>query len=63
MKYRIWSIEHNAWWKPEGDGYTPYADEAGIYDEAGAFQIVQMANMPGLNIPMEALVPVFEEES
>lgn len=31
MKYRIWSNEHNMWWKPYFFGYTHNIDEAGIF--------------------------------
>ena len=42
--YFIWSIEHNAWWKPQSLGYTRNIREAGMYEEAQAKQIVKMAN-------------------
>jgi hypothetical protein len=28
---RIWSNEHNSWWRPQASGYTDYFDAAGIY--------------------------------
>ncbi len=40
----IWSIEHNAWWKPGHRGYTPNRAEAGVYPEAEAIAIVENAN-------------------
>lgn len=30
-KYRIWSNEHNAWWKPNYCGYTQDINKAGVY--------------------------------
>jgi hypothetical protein len=27
----IWSDEHNAWWRPEGHGYTTFRQHAGVY--------------------------------
>ena len=35
MKYRIWSNEHNAWWRDEFCGYTKNIENAGIYDGLG----------------------------
>lgn len=58
MKYRIWSIEHNAWWKPDHNGYTLSIHSAGIYDEAEALDIVEHANQFTADKPNEALVPV-----
>ena len=31
MKFRIWSVEHKAWWRPNCRGYTTTPGEAGIY--------------------------------
>lgn len=28
---RIWSGEHHAWWRPEGEGYTDHKEAAGIW--------------------------------
>lgn len=32
MKYRIWSNEHNAWWRDSFCGYTKDINQAGVYD-------------------------------
>ena len=32
MKYRIWSNEHNAWWRDEFCGYTKNIEDAGVYE-------------------------------
>lgn len=34
---RIWSAEHRAWWRPNGNGYTSQPDQAGLYDFADAY--------------------------
>lgn len=34
--YLIWSIEHQAWWKPQDWGYTSNVNEAGRYTKEGA---------------------------
>jgi len=45
--YRIWSFEHDAWWKPAGYGYTPNKDEAGVYNYRQAKNICDNANYGG----------------
>jgi selenophosphate synthetase-related protein len=45
MKYRIWSFEHNAWWRPNWNGYTVSIFEAGLYDFEEATKIVEQANI------------------
>lgn len=35
-RYRIWSMEHAMWWKPEWAGYTDNINEAGVYDRKDA---------------------------
>ena len=58
-KYLIWSIEHNAWWAPNWNGYTAKRGNAGIYSEAEAFEISDREN-EGTNEPYEALVPIWQ---
>jgi len=41
---RIWSYEHNAWWKPYSRGYTINKSETGLYDLSEAQDIVRGAN-------------------
>lgn len=54
--YRIWSIEHGAWWKWSHMGYTKSKEEAGIYSESEALQIVRDANIMNRDLPNEAMV-------
>jgi hypothetical protein len=61
MKYRIWSIEHTAWWRPQEHGYTTEITVAGIYTEEDARRICFHANWANNDTPQEAMVPVFGE--
>lgn len=47
IKYRIWSFEHNAWWRPNGQGYTSHIEDAGTYEEKEAQSICDDANAHG----------------
>jgi hypothetical protein len=42
---RIWSFEHDAWWRPNSMGYTHRKEEAGLYDRDEAEKIVRSANI------------------
>ena len=44
-RVRIWSFEHDAWWKPESHGYTKLFVEAGFYTRAEAEEICTRANI------------------
>jgi len=44
-KVRIWSFQHDAWWRPHSCGYTKNRAEAGLYDRARAEAIVKSANI------------------
>ena len=68
-KYKIWSNEHNAWWRPQQCGYTDHIELAGVYEEDEAYKIVEGANKyiewahyPNEKVPVpnETLVPVTE---
>jgi len=37
----IWTGEHNAWWRPEGSGYTTDIRQAGVYQAQDAFDRVK----------------------
>ena len=47
MLYAIWSFEHEGWWRPDRFGYTGHKEEAGLYLEDEAIDIVRAANMGG----------------
>ncbi len=55
-EWLIWSIEHNAWWKPNENGYTQERDEAGKYTFGQACSIVKIANINSNNAPNEAMI-------
>jgi hypothetical protein len=52
--FLIWSIEHDAWWRPAHAGYTRQIEEAGVYPEQEAARIVARANLVQVN---ECLIP------
>ena len=57
-RFVIWSIEHNAWWRPGWLGYTEVLAEAGRYGEVEADEILKRANHVAVNecrIPVEAV--------
>jgi len=43
-KVMIFSLEHDAWWKANGQGYTQSQVCAGLYDLEDADRIVEDAN-------------------
>ena len=55
-RWRIWSFEHSAWWRPNELGYTERASESGVYSLARALEIVTCA-APG----DEAMLPAPEQ--
>lgn len=61
MKYLIWSNEHNAWWRPNGNGYTKSIEEAGRYTFERAAEICRDANwyrpQESKAAPDESIVP------
>jgi hypothetical protein len=55
-KWLIWSNEHRAWWRPNGNGYCTLRKEAGRYTYEVALEIVQNANYRLEHEPHEAMV-------
>lgn len=53
--YVIWSMEHQAWWRPGRMGYSETLDGAGIYSYDAAQRIVTQANLVECH---EAMIPV-----
>lgn len=51
----IWSIEHDAWWRPASMGYTRRLAEAGRYTRPEALAILARANLVAVN---ECLIPL-----
>lgn len=58
--YRIWSFEHNSWWKGGHSGYTHNMDDAGIYSHEEADKICIGGNICSTTIldMHEAMIPV-----
>jgi hypothetical protein len=62
--WRIWSNEHNAWWKPAWRGYTPDKSSAGKYPYKEAVGIVRNANKHLSQddaVPNEAMILIDKE--
>jgi hypothetical protein len=55
MEFVIWSIEHNAWWRPDECGYCEKVTDAGRYSRARATAIVRQANIVACH---ECMIPV-----
>jgi hypothetical protein len=55
-KWKIWSIEHQGWWRPNHQGYTKEIKEAGRYSTNEAVSIVRSANIGDKNTPNEAMI-------
>jgi hypothetical protein len=53
--YVIWSIEHQAWWRPGSMGYCLSLHDAGRYAEREAAEILSRANLVAFH---EAMIPV-----
>lgn len=55
-EWLIWSIEHNAWWRWNHAGYTPWKMGAGRYSYEEALEIVRKANEFRVDTPNEAMI-------
>lgn len=60
-EWLIWSIEHNAWWKPLAHGYTQKREEAGRYTLKEAKDFMRQANKFCGDQPNEAIVEYIKE--
>lgn len=56
MRYLIWSLEKQAWWKPNRTGYTKRYEEAGIYNNENADHILEHANHAKIE---EVAIPLY----
>jgi len=54
-KYLIFSIEHNAWWCSNHQGYTDDIKLAGWYTEKDAKEILEVSNIIEFH---ECMIPV-----
>ncbi len=50
---RIWSGEHEAWWRANGNGYTTQLQDAGVYERADAMR--RITSDPAKRIKLEAI--------
>lgn len=60
-KFYIWSMEHGAYWRPEGAGYTYSLKDAGLYSRKTCDQVLFNANWGQIRAgeaPHEAMIPV-----
>lgn len=63
QEYRIWSIEHEAWWTQDSTNYAGLRAEAGVFSLEEALAICLEANeFSGKRNPLNALVPVSDKE-
>jgi len=62
-RFKIWSNEHNGWWKPRRMGYTNIRSEAGVYTLEEATDICEKANIGLHDIPNETMVELAADES
>jgi len=63
-RVKIWSFEHDAWWRPDSRGYTTQEADAGLYERKEAEEIVKHANYGGsLNEEIvEIVTPPLKEQ-
>lgn len=64
LRFKIWNHERNAWWLPDGFGYTVDSELAGDYSYESALKFTLEANRYGLLkrgyhfVPQDSMVPV-----
>jgi hypothetical protein len=56
IAYLLWSINHNAYWRPNSAGYTHNVDEAGRYSEAEATRKVIASAQCGIRTQVTCMV-------
>jgi hypothetical protein len=54
--YLIWSQKHNAWWRPDGWGYTDSIDDAGRFAEGEAVKAVVASAQCGIREQVSCMV-------
>lgn len=62
IPWLIWSIEHKVWWAANFRGYTTSQAHACRYTFKAAASICANEFSPSMNIPTEAMVPLFNEK-
>lgn len=55
-KYLIWSHEHDQWWRPNREGYTPRIEEAGRYTFDEVAEVVVPHIPPGEEVAVDERV-------
>lgn len=61
--FLIWSIEHNAWWRHEENGYTSSHEFAGRYSKSEAYRISARCNYGRLDeVPVPASFFDYQEK-
>ncbi len=63
MKANIWSISNSMWWKPNGDGYTPHIEEAGLYELEEAEKICASSPEKDEVVPADRGIEVRQRRS
>lgn len=55
---RIWSNEHEGWWKPGGWGYTKDIEQAGTFTQEKAIEIIRQSRIgwDGQGTPPETIM-------
>lgn len=55
MLFVIWSYRKRMWWKADREGYTPDLNEAGIYSDSEAGDIM-LEGLPGANVAVDEVL-------
>jgi hypothetical protein len=57
IEFHIWSIAHQQWLKPEGQGYAPDLPEAGLFPKSRAIEICNEAGLNEKGFPKKPSSP------